>query len=74
MFSSEDRRTIQCYADGRPSMREAALAIFHSELRANGVAMRGDPFFEFMSEVDSPAPDYGLRARYRDEVIRSKVD
>lgn len=29
----------------------------------------GDPYFEFMREVDTPVPDYSLRARLRHKII-----
>jgi hypothetical protein len=74
MFEPYERRLIQRFAVGDPGTRELAIDIFRRELAAHGVNMRGDPFFEFMSETDSKCPDYSLRGMYRKIVIDTKLD
>lgn len=75
MFEPYERRLIQRFAVGDPgASRELAIDVFRRELSSFGTRMRGDPFFEFMSEVDSKCPDLSLRGMYRKIVIDTKID
>ena len=73
MMDGPERNTIKQFAAGDQSLREDALRIFHNTIahcRVKKVPLpHGDVHFEFMSEIDSPCPDYGLRAMYRKQII-----
>jgi hypothetical protein len=61
-----ERATIIKFAQGDKTLREQAIAIYRDTLRKYGEW--NDPLLNFMSEVDNPVPDLGLRARYRQRV------
>lgn len=54
---------IRFYADGHQHLHDSAVAIYRAYLPTLG--RHGSPEMSFMSEVDTPVPDLGLRARYR---------
>lgn len=68
VFSDADKRDIRDCARRVAGARDRAIAIHRVYLRTHGVR-RGDPYFDFMSEVDNPCPDLLLRSRYREAVL-----
>ena len=68
VFSDADKRYIGDCARRVAGAMGKAIAIHRAYLRTHGVR-RGDPYFDFMSEVDNPCPDLLLRSRYRDAVL-----
>ena len=68
VFSDADKRTIEACARQVPGAIKDAIAIHRSYMRTHGVR-HGDPYFDFMSEVDNPCPDPMLRNRYRKAVL-----
>ena len=73
-MSGEDRRAIERYAAAGvhdPSIdmfRTAAVEAFRRYLRDTPKA-RWNVHMKFMSEIDTKAPDYGLRAMYRRQLL-----
>lgn len=63
-----EKRLIEAYALGNNEFRDAAIDAHRRECRATNQA-RGTPHMDFMSEVDNPCPDLGLRARYRSALL-----
>lgn len=76
MIDGPERDVIERFAGGDETLREEAIRIFRNTLarcRTKHVPIpRGDLHFEFMSEIDSPSPDYGLRAQYRERLVGPK--
>ena len=72
MLDGPERLVIEKFAAGEEDLRDEAIRLFHNVLarcRAKHLPLpRGDLHFEFMSEVDSPCPDFGLRASYRERL------
>jgi hypothetical protein len=68
VFSNADKRYIRDCARRVAGATEKAIAVHRAYLRTHGVR-RGDPYFDFMSEVDNPCPDLLLRSRYREAVL-----
>lgn len=68
ILSKDDKATIADLARGLTGVLGQALAIHRASMRVHGTRP-GDPYFDFMSEVDNPCPDLGLRARYRSALI-----
>lgn len=68
VLSDKDKATIADLARGMTGVLGQAIAIHRASMRVHGVR-HGDPYFDFMSEVDNPCPDLGLRARYRQAVV-----
>lgn len=66
-MTEADRRAIAAYAAGDAGNRDEAIAAYRRNLGT--VGPRGDDFMGFMSEVDTPVPDYLLRRQYRDRVL-----
>lgn len=60
-----------------PSIRDAAISAHRAFImratRNRGSLPYGNPYFEFMREVDCPIPDLLLRHRYRKEVIAAST-
>jgi hypothetical protein len=67
-----EKATVQAFANGDKTKRDAAITIHRENLRMYG-SMPRDPFFNFMSEVDNPCPDLALRAKYRKQVKEARV-
>jgi hypothetical protein len=63
-LTSDEKEAIRSFAAGQADLRNECIAIHRTSVRNHGLR-RGDPFFDFMSEVDSPCPDLTLRAIYR---------
>lgn len=70
VLSDADKRDIRDCARGIAGAKEKAVAIHRRYLRTHGLR-HGDPFFDFMSEVDNPCPDLLLRATYRETVLKT---
>ena len=68
VYSAADKADIFAHADGVAGSMEKAIAIHRAALRIHGVR-RGDPYFDFMSEVDNPCPDLLIRARARAKIL-----
>lgn len=68
VYSDADKRDIRDCARNVAGARDRAIAVHRAYLRTHGVR-RGDPYFDFMSEVDNPCPDLLLRSRYREAVV-----
>lgn len=68
VLSDADKRDIRDCARRVAGATEKAIAIHRCYLRTHGVR-HGDPYFDFMSEVDNPCPDLLLRSRYREAVL-----
>ena len=72
-MTEDEKRTIETFArqgalfDQRDILREKSVAIFRQYLRHTPKKDWG-PHMKFMSEIDSPCPDYGLRRLYRDQL------
>lgn len=71
-MTPEDRKIIQAYAAGDRALQGQAIEIHRNTIRTRGL-MRGDPFFDFMSEVDNQCPDYLARARARIQVVETRL-
>lgn len=76
--TSDEKKAIKAFAaaDNAPaSIRDAAISAHRAFImRATSGRPRqplppGNPYFEFMREVDTPIPDVLLRRRYRREVL-----
>jgi hypothetical protein len=65
-YTDNERSVIRAYANGDLSYREQALIIFRGHLRAG--VFRKDPYFEFMSEIDSPVPCWIVKGRARSAI------
>jgi hypothetical protein len=68
IFTKEEQAAIGDLARGMTGTLGQATSAYRRVLKKRGVGVR-DPFFQFMSEVDNPCPDLGLRARYRAAVL-----
>jgi hypothetical protein len=66
----KDKRVIWAFADGDNSRRETAIAIHRKYIPTLGV--RGTPEQRYMVEVDHTVPDYGLRERYRRDMLAQR--
>lgn len=74
----DEKNAIKAFAaadKATASLRDAAISAHRSFImRATSGRPRnplpyGNPYFEFMREVDTPVPDLLLRRRYRQEVL-----
>lgn len=66
-MTRNEERIIERYASGERWLRAKALTIYWQSLETEGVV---DTLHQrFMSEIDSPCPDYALRARYRQQLV-----
>jgi hypothetical protein len=68
VFSEADKRDIRDCARGIAGSKEKAIAVHRASMRVHGMRS-GDPYFDFMSEVDNPCPDLMLRARLRAKIL-----
>jgi len=69
IFMSEaSKQLINEFASGKQELRSEAIAIHRESIRLHGLR-RGDPYFNFMSEVDNSCPDLLLRSRYRQTLL-----
>lgn len=71
-MNDHERAIIKRYANGDHTAYTYALEIFYRELEQNGVSLRGDPYFDFMSEVDSPMPCWVLKSEARKKILEDK--
>jgi hypothetical protein len=67
-ISEASKQLINEFASGKQELRGEVIAIHREAIRLHGLR-RGDPYFDFMSEVDNPCPDLLLRSRYRQTLI-----
>jgi hypothetical protein len=67
VMTREDATVIRSFALGDRSLRERAISIHRHYIPSIGV--RGTVEQDFMAEVDTPAPDYRLRHRYRQTLL-----
>lgn len=58
-------------ADERPALLKAAIEAHRKYIAVP--ATEWNAHMNFMSEVDNPCPDYGLRARYRKELFANRT-
>ena len=76
--TDEEKAAIRaCAGKSDPALREQAIAAHRAMLarvRLAGSPPYGDPYYEFMREIDTPVPDLGLRARYRQLVLDEVVE
>ncbi len=83
-YTEQENEAIAAYAqssaakDGEVTVRSARdtaiaahRALFARVRETGGTLPYGNAHFEFMREVDTPAPDYGLRATYRKQIIEA---
>jgi len=68
VLTDADKKDILDCARRVAGATEKAIAVHRAYLRTHGLR-RGDPYFDFMSEVDNPCPDLLLRSRYREELL-----
>jgi hypothetical protein len=68
IFSPEEKQVITSIAAGDNKLLPQAIAIHRKVMLIYGIRPL-DPFYRFMSEVDNPCPDSGLRARYRKDLL-----
>lgn len=54
-------------AGGDSNSRELAIEVYRNILRQRGSGP--SPAMKFMSEVDNPCPDFGLRGMYRKSLL-----
>lgn len=69
-MTPKDKRTIWAFANGNQSLRAEAIGAYRKALVRRNVP---SVYERFMMEVDNTCPDYGLRARYRAEVLETEV-
>lgn len=67
-FTENDKAVIRAFAAGDQSRREEAITVFRSTLLTHGVD-HNDPYFEFMSESDSPCPCWVQRSKSRAAIL-----
>lgn len=69
-MTDDDKKVIELFASGQKDLRPKAISAYRRSLRADG--LKHDCVHQrFMSEIDTPVPDLGLRSRYRMEVLRA---
>ena len=66
-MSQADIDLIVAFAKGDNTLREMAGDAFRRNIGIVGV--RENKYQRFMAEVNNPAPDLALRARYRADVV-----
>jgi hypothetical protein len=75
VMTEDEKRIIISFARGQRALRDEAVAIYRRHVHdwVNG----GDPkcpYMGFLSEVDNPCPDLGLRAHHRAALIELSAD
>lgn len=66
-----------CAEKSDPALRTQAIAAHRAllaRIRLGGSPPYGDPYYEFMREIDTPVPDLGLRARYRKLILEETAE
>ncbi len=76
-YTDEEREAVEACAIGIDAFVRVAAVAAHRALNARVIKQRGrlpygDPHFEFMREIDTPCPDYSLRAALRAKVIAAR--
>lgn len=65
-----ERCVIREFADrGGEALREMAIEIYRRQLREPTGPIHGNPFIDFMREIDNGVPDLALRYRARRAVL-----
>lgn len=67
-LSELEKKAIRDFAGGAVGSFALAVRIHRASINLYGL-QRGDPYFDFMSECDTPCPDLLLRAGYRKAVL-----
>lgn len=66
-MTDAEKLVIKQYALGDKDLKDLCISIYRNNIGILGV--RGSIEMKFMAEIDTSCPDYGLRARYRKELI-----
>jgi hypothetical protein len=66
-YSDNEKSVIRAFAGGDQERRAEAMAIFHSHLGAG--VFHADPYYEFMSEVDSAVPCWVQKSKSRAQIL-----
>lgn len=66
-MTEDEKNIIFNFAAGKRDLREKAVDIYRNQLTNGNV--RGDPYVNFMSEIDTDYPDFFLRAHYRKALL-----
>lgn len=67
-FTDNDKAVIRAFAGGDNTRRQEAIDIYRATLRSHGTDHK-DPYFEFMSETDSPCPCWVQRSQSRAKIL-----
>lgn len=70
-LTADEKEIIRRYADKDWSVEEQAIEIYRKYVPILG-AHGKNMYMNFMSEVDTPVSDLGLRAMYRKQVLEDK--
>ena len=71
-MTDEDKAAIELYARTgarHDEIRARAIKAFRCYLLSSGPKAEWNLHMKFMSEVDTPCPDYSLRAMYRKQLL-----
>ncbi len=68
-MTKEERLIIREFARGGDALRERAIEIYRRRLREPIGPVHGNPYYDFMREIDNAVPDLALRARARRAVL-----
>lgn len=77
-MTDEDKKAIERFARAHANnprhgeLREAAIEAHRRYLGERSRHREWNLHMKFMSEVDTPVPDYALRAMYRKQLIGSE--
>jgi hypothetical protein len=64
MMQAHDKVVIERFAKGDGAARKYAIEAYRRSLTEDGIQPKC-PHQRFMSEIDNPCPDLGLRASFR---------
>jgi hypothetical protein len=68
-MTKTEQNVIEKFAAGDKSLRDTAIMVYHKYVREWALCCRkNNPYMDFMSEIDNPCPDLGLRAMYRRKI------
>ncbi len=68
-FTENEKAVIRAFAAGEIERRDEAISIFRLTLRRHGTTARGNPYFDFMSETDSPVACYIIKSQSRAKIL-----
>lgn len=70
-LSLYEQSVISRFALKEQFFRDEAISIYHDLLdRLSKEDLDSNVYVRFMSEMDNPCPDYGLRAMYREQIVK----